>query len=214
MLKVSKMRSTRLKIIEPLSETEIHTISKGKTDLRVAQTKLILFLKWLSEWVGSDIERLWILKIHSISDLTFFDIDFKNEVAWIRTNRYCDPPIMSFFKGKWKKKLGMRKKIERIESSKRRSKDKQNRSSVKNKLKVNTNDNSATWWWTSAGINLENVLSFESGSCSATFAPWIDQKAKRKGRLWKTHSRIGSFRTRRERKSKWKGINTVVNHDP
>ena len=35
MLKVSKMRSTRLKIIEPLSETEIHTISKGKTDLIV-----------------------------------------------------------------------------------------------------------------------------------------------------------------------------------
>ena len=80
-------------------------------------------------------------------------------------------PYNVIFKGKWRKKLGMRKKIERIESSKRRSKDKQNRSSVKNKLKVNTNDNSATWRWTSVGINLENLLSFESGSCSATFAP-------------------------------------------
>ena len=84
MLKVSKMRSTRLKIIEPLSETEIHTISKGKT----------------------------VIRINS------------------------DPPIMSFSIGKWKRKLEMRKKIERIESSKRRSKDKLNRSSVKNKLKV------------------------------------------------------------------------------
>ena len=57
-------------------------------------------------------------------------------------------------------------------------------------------------WW-----SFENIFSFESGSCSTTFAPWIDQKATREGRLWKTHSRIGSFRTRRERKSKWKGIN-------
>jgi len=70
---------------------------KGSSDLT------ILFLKPMSERVGSDIERLWIWMTsssvdfesiykfiilfyrRSMSDPTFSDIDFKNKMAWVWT---------------------------------------------------------------------------------------------------------------------------------
>ena len=64
--------------------------------LRVVQTQAILFLKSMSERVGSDIERLLIqmtpfsinlsrsriqFQSRSMSDPTFFDIHFTNKMA-------------------------------------------------------------------------------------------------------------------------------------
>ena len=67
---------------------------------------------------------------------------------------------------KWKKKLEMKKRIEKIENSKRRSKDKQNKSKAISKLKVSAYD--------SYGIPYDSYkwlfLSFKSGPCSTTFA--------------------------------------------
>ena len=68
--------------------------------LRVVQTQAILFLKSMSEWVGSDIQRLWnwmmIFKIvqnrfkiqiqrRSMSDPPLSDINFKNKMALVWT---------------------------------------------------------------------------------------------------------------------------------
>jgi len=71
--------------------------------LRVVQTKHILFLKSMSEKVGSDIKRLWnrvmnfwidsksiednVIRIQSrfMSDPTFSDIDFRNKMALVWT---------------------------------------------------------------------------------------------------------------------------------
>ena len=71
--------------------------------LRVVQTQAILFLKSMSEWDGSDIERLrnWMMnfsidsipiedeviqiQFRSMSDPTLSDIDFKNKMVWVRT---------------------------------------------------------------------------------------------------------------------------------
>jgi len=73
---------------------------KRLTLLRVVQTKAILFLKLMSERVGSDIERPWIwsfnwflvvlkiiiqFQIRSMSDPTLSDIDWKNKMAWVWT---------------------------------------------------------------------------------------------------------------------------------
>ena len=74
-----------------------------KNKLRVVQTRVILFLKSLSEKVGSHIERLWNwmmnffidsksiedvviqIKTRSMSDSTLSNSDFKNKIAWVWT---------------------------------------------------------------------------------------------------------------------------------
>ena len=80
--------------------------------LRVVQTQAILFLKSMSERVGSDIERLWnwisrstqnrlkmgsflnsksLYVTYSMTDPTLSDIDFKNKMALVGTtlNNVC-----------------------------------------------------------------------------------------------------------------------------
>ena len=79
------------------------------SELRVVQIQAILFLKSVSEKVGSDIERLWIwmtsppidfesikkfiiqCQRRSMSDPTFSDIDFKNKMAWVWTTLKNNP---------------------------------------------------------------------------------------------------------------------------
>ena len=60
----------------------------------LVQTKTILFLKSMSERIGSEIERLlnWISKLkinrrwsRSMSDPFPSDLDFKNKMAWVWT---------------------------------------------------------------------------------------------------------------------------------
>ena len=67
--------------------------------LRVVRTKAILFLKSMSERVGSDMERLWIrmgssletpFQRRSMSDPTVSDIDFKNKMALVWTTLNFD----------------------------------------------------------------------------------------------------------------------------
>ena len=55
--------------------------------LKIVQTKAILFLKSMSEKVGSDIERLSMILFQSrcMSDPTLSDIDFKNKMVLVGT---------------------------------------------------------------------------------------------------------------------------------
>ena len=82
---------------------KIYADVSPKTYLRVVETQAILFLKSISERVGSDIERFWILndkstivsksieydvieiQSRSLSDPSLSDIDFKNKMAWVPT---------------------------------------------------------------------------------------------------------------------------------
>ena len=75
----------------------LQVIFKGSSETEL-QTQAILFLKSMSERVGSDIERLWIWMTPSSNDLgrsrkkfqnlsvldpTLSDIDFKNKMALV-----------------------------------------------------------------------------------------------------------------------------------
>ena len=91
----------------PMRSSGEWNIWKTHATLRVVQTKSILFLKSMSERVGSDIQRLWnwmmnflidstsieddVIKIQSrsMSDPTLSDILFKNkmDLVWTTLNR-------------------------------------------------------------------------------------------------------------------------------
>ena len=89
-------------------------------DLRVVQTQAILFLKSMSERVGSDIERLRILSdvifkdvciqidSRSKSEPSLSDIDFKNEMALVWTtlnHRYSSRIYQKQISGRWRWKI-------------------------------------------------------------------------------------------------------------